>query len=148
MNRTTALLSALLVTGACTGAACGGKVVVDGLEATASSSSGAGSGAPGTGSSSGSSESSTSSGGCDDASHTIAITDFNVSCAEVLDCAPVFIGSFCSNCWCPWSAINADDLMKYQAEAQIKQAGTPGPQCFCPAGKVSCVQGQCVGIPP
>lgn len=153
MNRTTVLLSALLVSGACVSAACGGIVVVDGLAdaasgpatsggATASSSSGAGGGAPGTGAGGGSS---TGGGGCDAASHTIDITEFNVSCTEASDCAPVFIGNFCGNCWCPWTAINVADLKKYQAEAQVKAAGTPGPKCFCPADVPSCVQGQCVG---
>jgi hypothetical protein len=125
MNRTTALLSALLVTGACVSAACGGKVVVDGI-ADAASASATSSGATGSGGGS-----STGGGGCDAASHTIDIT--------------VFIGSFCGACWCPWTAINVADLMKYQAEAQVKAAGTPGPECFCPADVPSCVQGQCVG---
>jgi hypothetical protein len=120
-------------------AACGGKVVLD-------TAAGAG-GGPGTGS--GGAGTTTGGGGCDAASHTIDIGDFNVSCTQASDCTPVFIGNFCSDvCWCPMSAINVADLMKYQTEAQIKQGSLQPGDCFCPADVPSCMQGQCTGALP
>ena len=114
---------------------CGGKAVIDGTPGT---------GGTGGETSTSSTSSASGSGGCDAASHTIDITDFNVNCTVPSDCIPVFIGSFCTSCWCPLaSAINVADKMAYEAEAQIKSAGVPPPACDCPASEGICVQGQC-----
>jgi hypothetical protein len=138
MNRTIARLSALLVTGAWVGAACGGNVVVDASADAVSSSSTSG----------GATTSSTSGAGgggtCDPASHTLAITDFDVSCTLTSECIPVFTGNFCSSCRCAFSAINVADIMKYDAEAQIEEAGAPQMVCKCPAAPPVCAQGKCV----
>jgi hypothetical protein len=116
--------------------ACGGKAVIDGTPGT---------GGTGGGSSTSSTTSSASGGGgCDAAAHTIDIADFNVNCTVPSDCVPVFIGSFCTSCWCPLSAaINVADKANYEAEAQIKSAGAPPPECNCPPSEGICVQGQC-----
>jgi hypothetical protein len=148
MNRPSALPSVLLITLACAGAACGGKVVVDGAATSATGSSGTastgggGGGAPGTG---GGGSTSTGGGGCDAASHTLAITDFDVSCTQASDCASVFLGSFCSACRCASSAINVADLMKYEAEAQVlsQETAATGPVWNCGADPPVCTQGKC-----
>lgn len=146
MNRTIARLSALLVAGACVGAACGDKVVFDG-NADGMSTSGARSGATASSSSSGEeagSGGSTGAGGCDPASHTIDVTDFNVSCGVGSDCVPVFVGNLYTNCTCPlFSAINVADKMKFDAEVKVKGAGTPPGSCNCPISTGICVQGKC-----
>jgi hypothetical protein len=112
---------------------CGGKAVIDGTP-----------GVGGTGGGTSTSSTSSGAGGCDAASHTIDIADYNVGCTVASDCMPVFIGSFCTSCWCPLgSAINVADKVKYDAEAQIKSAGVPPPTCNCPASHGICVQGQC-----
>jgi len=134
MNRPIARLSALLVAGGCVGAACGGKVVVDETGSTSTSSTrGAGAGGGG----------STGAGGCESASHTIDIADYNVICTAAEDCIAVFLGDFCSSCSCPFSAINVADKTKYEAEAQVKSAGTPPDGCSCPASTPFCAVGQC-----
>jgi hypothetical protein len=116
--------------------ACGGKAVIDGAP-------GAG-GMGGTGGAGTTSSTSSANGGCDAAAHTIDIADFDVSCNGASDCIPVFIGSFCTSCWCPLAAaINVADKAAYEAEAQIKSAGVPPPTCSCPASEGICVQGQC-----
>lgn len=140
MNRTIASLFTLAVTCGWATAACGGKVVVDGSADSVASGGGSASGTSGTGASSGAS---TGTGGCDAASHTIDIAGFNVSCEVASDCMPVFIGSFCMDCRCPFSAINVADAMKYDAEQQIKSVGAPPGGCFCPAIPAACVNGQC-----
>jgi hypothetical protein len=113
---------------------CGGKAVIDGPL-------GAGGAA---GASSTSSTTSSGDGGCDAASHTIDIADFNVSCAGAADCMAVFAGNFCGGCWCPFSAINVADKAKYEAEALVKGAGVPsGGYCHCPASTPICEQGEC-----
>lgn len=138
MNRTFACLLALLVACAWGSAACGGKVVVDGLSDTVSS------GAGGAASSSGVVTSATGAGGaCDSASHTLDFADFNTTCTSPSDCMPVFLGDFCQGCTCAFSAINVADKAKYEAEAQIKAAGAPTGGCFCPASIPICVEGQC-----
>jgi hypothetical protein len=141
-----AALSVLLVPFACVGAACGGKVVVDDASTSATggnSGAGGGGGAPGSGPGG---STSTGAGGCDAASHTIDITDFDVSCTQASDCAAVFLGNFCYDCRCPFWAINVADLMKYEAEAQKEPWGT-GPVCDCRDSLVVCLQGRCEAGP-
>jgi len=116
---------------------CGGKAVIDGTLGAG------GTGGGGSTSSTTSSGGGGGSGGCDVASHTIDIADFNVSCAVPSDCIPVFIGNFCSSCRCPFAAINVADQTKYDAEKQIKEAGAPPFTCNCPAANPTCVQGKC-----
>ena len=140
MHRTIAGLFTLAVACACVGAACGGKVVVDGRANTAASAGATVSSTSGVGASSGGS---TGAGGCAPASHTLDIADFNVSCTVASACVAVFAGDFCGTCKCPFAAINVADKVKYDAEAQIKSAGAPPGGCFCPAMKPACVQGQC-----
>ena len=70
--------------------------------------------------------------------------DLHATRAVPSDRILVFIGSFCTSCWCPLgSAINVTDKAKYEAEAQNKSAGAPPPACNCPASHGICVQGQC-----
>jgi len=118
---------------------CGGKAVIDAALGT-----GGTAGAAGAAGAGGSSSTTSSGGGCDPASHTIDIADFNVGCTLPSDCIPVFVGSLCTSCTCPlFSAINVADKAKYEAELEVKNVGTPPQTCFCPASEGICVQGQC-----
>lgn len=140
MNRTIARLSALLVTGSCVNAGCGGKVVFDGnadgvsTSGSSSSSSGGGAGSGG----------STGAGGCDPASHTIDYKNYDLSCTMPSDCIPAFLGNLCGNCTCALATINVADKAKLEAESQAKAVPTSPGGCFCPANAPTCLQGQCV----
>ena len=136
------LLSALLVTAGCVGAACGGKVVVD-MEATSQSTSGS-TGGGATAASSTQGAGAAGGGGCDPASHTIDFAEYDPSCMVPEDCMGAFLGDFCQLCSCPFAAINVADKAKYEAEAAMKAAGTPPDTCSCPAHTTTCEQGQCV----
>jgi hypothetical protein len=150
MARAWSRLSAILVIAGSVSAACGGKVVVD--VAATSMSTGEGAGGAATAASStqgaGAGEGATGGGGCDSASHTIDFADYNLSCNVAEDCVAVFLGDFCMLCSCPFSAINVADKMKWEAEAELKAAGTPPDTCSCPASTPICDQGQCATTVP
>lgn len=116
-------------------AACGGKV-----DFISGSGSGATSGTVGQGGG--------GAGGapptCNPAQHTIDVADYDTSCVDTSDCAPVFAGDLCGVCDCPTAAINSSELAKYQAEVAVKDVGTPPNECLCPAIPKGCVAGQCV----
>jgi hypothetical protein len=145
MTRTLARLSALLVAGASLSAACGGKVAVDAANAESTgggaSSSPTGGAAPGSGGTTG-------GGGCDSASHTIDIAGYDTSCSASSDCIAVFMGDLCGNCTCANAAINAVDIMKYQAEVKAKALPPSPGGCFCPASTPICADGECVAQVP
>lgn len=142
MRRSLARVSVFLTAGFM--AACGGKVVFDGIADSGSASSGAGGGAASSSSVSGAG----GSASCDPATHTIDIHDFNVSCSVDSDCTPVFAGNFCQGCVCPFSAINSSDLAKYEAERMVKSMGAPPSKCDCPASIVACNMGACTTHTP
>ncbi len=128
------------------GAACGGKVIFDttgGGGSIASTTTDAT-----TNVSTSIAVGSTTTGGCDATSHTLNVSNFNLTCNVASDCVSAFLGNFCQNCRCPFGAISATDEAKYQMEAAEKSVGAPPDACDCPASTVECDQGVCTGVAP
>jgi hypothetical protein len=61
----------------------------------------------------------------------ISAGTYDQSCAGDADCAPVFQGDVCSQCWCPNAAINQSALSAYTAA--LNASGPSTVICNCPA---------------
>jgi hypothetical protein len=61
------------------------------------------------------------------------------------DCAPVYQGSLCSQCWCANAAISKTALPAYQSD--VEAAGPPVSTCDCPASRPPVCDGGICTIP-
>jgi hypothetical protein len=87
------------------------------------------------------------------AKHSIAASEFDRACTDVVDCVPVYEGalSCCSNQPCSNAAIRQDALAIYAADVTARTpmcqepftpgSCLPGPVC---TGRVACTNGLCV----
>jgi hypothetical protein len=72
---------------------------------------------------------------------------YSTSCADAVDCVPVYLGSTCAPCRCPNGAIAQSDQAKYAAD--LEAAGPAPGMCGCPAyPPLICPGGKCVLPPP
>ena len=85
--------------------------------------------------------------------HSIAAKEFDQSCADVVDCFPIYEGvvSCCSTQPCPNAAIRQDNVAAYMAEVAARMPActapvTPGtcrPLPACTSERVACAHGVC-----
>jgi hypothetical protein len=85
------------------------------------------------------------------ASCVISASNYDLSCTKDSDCVPAALEDTCQP-WCtvqcPFQAINARDLPKYQADVARTPLASCGPigVCSCPCqGSPKCEHGQCTG---
>ena len=94
-------------------------------------------------------ESGGSTTGDGDVCVTIDPSTYDLSCHTDADCVTVSAGTICAgyNGICGGSTINADGLVRYDAELGSIPQG-PGPYCSCPYfGSPHCLQGTCTFCP-
>jgi hypothetical protein len=73
---------------------------------------------------------------------SIAASSYDQACEADADCAPIYAGSLCGDCFCPNATIASSALAQYDAD--FAAAGTGPNACFCPDfPPPTCVAGVC-----